>query len=139
MKLREFVETLENKGFEVEQSEKAIDIEWKDTPCAMVSLVCESECWINTSNIRDVEVRAILNRLVLAFANTPLNNRNEKVIAAHKNGSYVSDIFRKKVDEPAFVVEMTDKLDEADEHINVRQRKWLDELFGDKIFYHEEY
>ena len=139
MKLREFVKIAEDKGFGVEQSEKAIDIEWKDTPCAMVSLVSESECWINTSNIRDVEVRAILNRLVSAFANTPLNSRNEKVIAAHKNGSYVRDISRKKVDKPAFVIEMTDKLDEANEHINARQRKWLDELFGDKIYYLEEY
>lgn len=139
MKLREFVEILKDKGFEIEQSEKAIDIEWKDTPCAMVSLVSESECWINTSNIRDVEVRAILNRLVSAFANTPLNSRNEKVIAAHKNGLYVRDISRKKVDEPAFVIEMTDKLDGVDEHIDARRRKWLDELFGDKISYIEKY
>lgn len=139
MRLREFVETLKDKGFEVEQSEKAIDIEWKDTPCAMVSLVSESECWINTSNIRGAEVRAVLNRLVSAFANTPLNSRNEKVIAAHKNGSYVRDISRKKVDEPAFVIEMTDKLDGVDEHIDARQRKWLDELFGDKISYIEKY
>lgn len=80
----------------------------------------------------------VLNRTVSAFANTSLNDRNEKVIAGHKNGSYVRDISRKKVDEPAFVIEMTDKLDEADEHINTRQREWLNELFGDKIFYLEE-
>lgn len=139
MKLREFVKTAEGKGFEVKQSEKAIDIEWKDTPCAMVSLVSESECWINTSNIKDVEVRASLNRLVSAFANTPLNSRNEKVIAAHKNGSYVRRLAVTMTDKPALEVEMTNDINEANDNIYARERDWLDDFFGDKISYIEEY
>lgn len=139
MKLKDFVKIADEKGFKVERSQYTIDLLWRGVPCATVSLKKESDCWINTSKINDTEARMILNRTVSAFANTPLNNRNEKVIAAHKNGSYVRDISRKKVDEPAFVVKMTDKLDEADEHINSRQREWLDELFGDKIYYLEEY
>ena len=119
MKLRDFIKILEDEKFKIHKNQYFVDISWKGGPCARVSLTIFADCWINNSQIKDREVCVVLNRTVSAFANTPLNDRNEKIIAAHKNGSYVRDISRKKVDEPEFVIEMTDKLDEADEHINV--------------------
>lgn len=139
MTLSEFKELAQAAGFKVRRGQYCVDISIGGGTCAGVSLRKFANGWVDSSEIENEVTRAELISLVSEFANTPLTDRYNKVIAKHKNGSYVSDISRKKVDEPAFVIEMTDKLDEADEHINTRQRKWLDELFGDKIYYLEEY
>lgn len=90
MKLREFIKTIEKKGFKVKQAEHTVDIEWKDSPCAMVSLSSVSECWVNTSNIGDEIAREALTRSVSVFANTALADRHGKIFAKHKNGSTTS-------------------------------------------------
>ena len=40
---------------------------------------------------------------------------------------------------PALEVEMTNNFDEANDGISARERDWLDDFFGDKISYIEEY
>lgn len=139
MKLREFIKTIEENGFKAKQAEHTVYIEWKDSPCAMVSLSSVSECWVNTSNIGDEIAREVLTRSVSEFASTPLNDRNEKVIAKHKNGSYVKEVTLLMTGKPALEVEMTNNFDEANDGISARERDWLDDFFGDKISYIEEY
>nr|DAJ83795.1 MAG TPA: hypothetical protein [Caudoviricetes sp.] len=92
MKLREFIDILEGEKFKVHKDQYFVNISWKGTPCARVSLTTLADCWINNGQIKDREVCAILNRAVLSFANTPLNDRNEKLIAKHANGSYVKEV-----------------------------------------------
>lgn len=139
MNLREFVKTIEEKGFKVKQAEHTVDIEWKDSPCAMVSLSSMSECWVNTSNIGDEIAREVLTRSVSAFTNTPLADRHGKVFAKHKNGSYVKEVTLLMMDRPALMIEMTNNYTEANDGISARERDWLDDFFGDKISYIEEY
>lgn len=63
----------------------------------------------------------------------------KKVIAKHANGSYVREITLLMMGEPALRVEMTNDYDEANDGISDREREWLNDFFGDKIFYLEEY
>lgn len=139
MKLREFVEILENEKFKVHRDQYFVGISWRGTPCARVSLTNLADCWINNSQIKDREVCVVLNRTVSAFANTSLNDRNEKVIAGHKNGSYVKEVTLLMIGEPALKVEMTNSIDEANDSISGREREWLNDFFGDKIYYLEEH
>lgn len=139
MKLREFIEILEGEKFKVHKDQYFVNISWKGTPCARVSLTTFADCWINNSQIKDREVCAVLNRTVLAFANTSLNDRNEKVIAKHANGSYVREVTLLMIGEPALKVEMTNDYDEANDGISDHEREWLNDFFGDKIYYLEEH
>ena len=139
MKLREFIEILENEKFKVHKDQYFVDISWKGTPCARVSLTIFADCWINNSQIKNREVCVVLNRTVSAFANTSLNDRNEKVIAKHANGSYVKEVTLLMMGEPDLRVEMTNDYDEANDGISDHEREWLNDFFGDKIYYLEGY
>lgn len=139
MKLREFIEILENEKFKVHKDQYFVNISWKGTPCARVSLTIFADCWINNSQIKNREVCVILNRTVSAFANTPLNDRNKKVIAKHANGSYVKEVILLMMGETALRVEMTNNYTEANNGISSLEREWLNNFFGDKISYIEEY
>lgn len=139
MKLREFIEILESEKFKVHRDRYFVDISWRGTPCARVSLTNLADCWINNSQIKDREVCVVLNRTVSAFANTSLNDRNEKVIAGHKNGSYVKEVTLLMIGEPALKVEMTNSIDEANDSISDCEREWLNDFFGDKISYMDGY
>ena len=139
MKLREFIETLEGEKFKVHKDQYFVGISWKGTPCARVSLTTFADCWMNNSRIKDREVCVVLNRTVSAFANTSLNDRNERVIAKHANGSYVKEVTLLMMGEPALGVEMTNDIREANDNISARERDRLDDFFGDKISYIEEY
>lgn len=138
MKLREFIKILEDEKFKVHKDQYSVGISWRGTPCARVSLTIFADCWINNGQIKNREVCVILNRTVSAFANTPLNNRNEKVIAKHANGSYVKEVTLLMIGEPALKIEMTNDISEANDSISARERDWLDDFFGDKISYIEE-
>lgn len=139
MNLREFIKTIEEKGFKVKQAEHTVDIEWKDSPCAMVSLSSMSECWVNTSNIGDEIAREVLTRSVSVFTNTPLADRHGKTFAKHKNGSYVKKVTLLMMGKPTLEIEMTNDISEANDSISAREHDWLDDFFGDKISYIEEY
>ena len=138
MKLREFIEILEGEKFKVHKDQYFVNISWKGTPCARVSLTTFADCWINNSQIKDREVCVVLNRTVSAFANTSLNDRNEKMIAKHKNGSYVKEVTLLMMGKPALRVEMTNNYTEANDGISSLEREWLNNFFGDKISYIEE-
>lgn len=139
MKLREFIKILEDEKFKVRKDQYFVNISWRGTPCARVSLTIFADCWINNSQIKNREVCVILNRTVSAFANTSLNDRNEKVIAKHANGSYVKEVTLLMMGESALKVEMTNDYDEANDGISDREREWLNDFFGDKISYTELY
>lgn len=139
MKLREFIKIIEGKGFKVKRSEYTVDIEWKGSPCAMVSLSSVSDCWVNTSNIGDEIAREVLTRSVSVFTNTSLTDRHEKVIAQHKNGSWVKEVTLLMMGKPALRVEMTNSMTGANDSISEQERGWLNDFFGDKISYTELY
>lgn len=139
MKLRDFKKLVQDIGFSVFCGQYCIDISNGRTPCASVSLRNYADSWVNTQSIDDEATRAQLISLVSEFANTPLNDRNESVIAEHKNGSYVKEVTLLMTGKPALKVEMTNDYNEANDGISYREREWLNDFFGDKIFYHEEY
>lgn len=139
MKLRDFRELVQDAGFRVFCGQYCIDISNGRTPCASVSLCNYADSWVNTQSIDDEATRAQLISLVSEFANTPLNDRNEKVIAKHKNGSYVKEVTLLMTGKPALKVETTNDYNEANDGISGREREWLNDFFGDKIYYIEEY
>ena len=139
MKLRDFKELVRDAGFRVFCGQYCVDISNGHTPCASVSLRNYADSWVNTQSIDDEATRAQLISLVLEFANTPLNDRNEKVIAKHKNGSYVKEVTLLMMGKPALKVEMTNDYNEANDGISSQEREWLNDFFGDKIYYIEEY
>jgi hypothetical protein len=104
-----------------------------------VSLCNYADSWVNTQSIDDEATRAQLISLVSEFANTPLADRYGKVIAKHNNGTYVRQLTKMILSEPAIKVEMTNDINEANDDISAREREWLDDYFGDKISYIEEY
>lgn len=139
MKLRDFRELVQDAGFRVFCGSYCIDISNGNTPCASVSLCKYADSWVNTQSIDDKAIRAQLISFVSEFANTPLNDRNEKVIAKHKNGSYVKEVTLLMMGKPALRVEMTNNYAEANDSISSLEREWLDNFFGDKISYIDEY
>lgn len=139
MKLKDFRELVQDAGFRVFCGRYCIDIFNGRIPCASVSLCNYADSWVNTQSIDDKAIRAQLISLVSEFANTPLNDRNEKVIAKHKNGSYVKEVTLFMIGKPALKVEMTNDYNEANDGISSREREWLNDFFGDKIYYIEEY
>lgn len=94
---------------------------------------------MDSSEIENEVTRAELISLVSEFVNTPLTDRYNKVIAKHKNGSYVRQLTKMIMSAPAIKVEMTNDINEANDGISAREREWLDDYFGDKISYIEEY
>ena len=93
---------------------------------------------MDSSEIENEVTRAELISLVSEFANTPLTDRYKKVIAKHKNGSYVRQLTVVMMGKPALEIEMTNDIREANDSISACERDWLDDFFGDKISYIEE-
>ena len=139
MTLSDFVEQVKAAGYKVFRGQYCVDISNGCTPCASVSLCKYAEGWVNTHSIDDGTNRAQLVSIVADFANTPLGDRYERVIAKHKNGSYVKEVALLMMGEPALKVEMTNDRDEANDSISSLEREWLNDFFGDKISYIEEY
>lgn len=139
MTLGEFKELAQAAGFKVRRGQYCVDISIGGWVCAGVSLKKFANGWIDSSEIENEVTRAELISLVSEFANTPLADRYKKVTAKHKNGSYVKQLNVVMMGEPALEVEMTNDIGEANDGISARERDWLDDFFGDKISYIEEY
>lgn len=139
MTLNDFIELIKEAGYRVFRGQYCIDISNGHAPCASVSLCNYADCWVNTHSIDDEITRARLISLVSEFANTPLGDRHERVIAKHANGSYVRQLTVVMMGKPALKIEMTNDIDEANDSISAREREWLNDYFGDKISYIEEY
>ena len=139
MTLSEFEELTQAAGFRVRRGQYCVDISIGGEVCAGVSLKKFANGWIDSSEIENEVTRAELIGLVSEFANTPLTDRYKKVIAKHKNGSYVERLNVVMMGEPALEIEMTNDISGANDGICARERDWLDDFFGDKISYIEEY
>lgn len=139
MTLGEFKELAQAAGFKVFVGSYCADVSLDRRPCASIVLRRFADCWVNTGDIDNEVTRAELVNLVSEFANTPLTDRHERVIAKHKNGSYVKQLNVVMMGEPALEVEMTNDIGEANDGISARERDWLDDFFGNKISYIEEY
>lgn len=139
MTLGEFEELTQAAGFRVRRGQHCVDISIGGEVCAGVSLKKFANGWIDPSEIENEVTRAELIGLVSEFANTPLTDRYKKVIAKHKNGSYVKRLNVVMMGEPALEIEMTNDISGANDEISARERDWLDDFFGGKISYIEEY
>lgn len=139
MTLSEFKELAKAAGFKVRRGQYCVDISIGGGVCAGVSLRKFANGWIDSSEIENEVTRAELISLVSEFANTPLTDRYKKVIAKHKNGSYVRQLTVIMMDKPALEIEMTNDISGANDGISARERDWLDDFFGDKISCIEEY
>lgn len=139
MTLSEFKELAQASGFKVRRGQYYVDISIGGGVCAGVSLRKFANGWVDSSEIENEVTRAKLISLVSEFANTPLTDRYNKVIAKHKNGSYVRQLTVVMMGKPALEIEMTNDIGEANDSISARERDWLDDFFGDNISYIEEY
>lgn len=139
MTLSEFKELAQAAGFRVFAGSYCVDVSLDRKPCASIVLRKFADGWVNTGNIDNDVIRAELISAVSEFANTPLTDRYEKVWAKHENGSYVKEVTVLMMGEPALRVEMTNDFKEANDSISDRERGWLDDHFGNKISYIEEY
>ena len=139
MTLNDLAELVKAAGYRVFRGQRCVDISNGHTPCASVSICNYADSWVNTQSIDDEATRAQLISLVADFANTPLDDRYEKVIAKHKNGSYVKEVTKIMMGKAAIKVEMTNDINDANDSIAACERRWLDSFFGDKISYIEEY
>ena len=139
MTLGEFEELTQAAGFRAWRGQYCVDISIGDEVCAGVSLKKFANGWIDSSEIENEVARAELISLVSEFANTPLTDRYKKVIAKHENGSYVKRLNVVMMGKPALEIEMTNDVSGANDGISARERDWLDDFFGGKISYIEEY
>lgn len=139
MKLSEFRKAIQRLGLTCSGEKRHIYIYEGNNTRASVALRVPSVAWISIDDMKDENTRARLINLVAEFANTPLSDRYEKVIAEHTNGSYVKEVTSLMTGEPALRVEMTNNYAEANDSVSSLEREWLDNLFGDKISYIEEY
>lgn len=139
MKLSEFKKAIRRLGLTHSGERRQIYISEGGNTCASVALRVPSVAWISVDGIKDENTRARLINLVAEFANAPLSDRYEKVIAKHANGSYVKEVTLLMMGESALKVEMTNDRDEANDSISSLEREWLNNFFGDKISYIEEY
>ena len=139
MKLSEFKKSIRRLGLTHSGEKRCIYISEGGNTCASVALRVPSVAWISIDGMKDEDIRARLLNLVAEFANTPLSDRYEKVIAKHENGSYVKEITLLMMGEHALRVEMTNNRAEASDGISSLEREWLGDFFGDKISYIEEY
>lgn len=139
MKLSEFKKAIQRLGLTHSGEKRQIYISEYGNTCASVALRVPSVAWISVDGMKDENTRARLINLVAEFANTPLSDRYEKVIAKHDNGSYVKEVTLLMMGEPALRVEMTNNRAEASDGISSLEREWLNNFFGNKISYIEEY
>lgn len=139
MKFSEFRKAVRSLGLTYSGEKRCIYISDGGNTCASVALRVPSIAWISVNDVKDENTRARLINLVAEFANTPLSDRYEKVIAKHANGSYVKEVTLLMMGEPALRVEMTNDYSEANNGISRLEREWLNNFFGDKISYIEEY
>ena len=139
MKLSEFRKAIRRLGFTHSGEKGQIYISEGSNACASVALRVPSVAWISVDGVKNERTRAKLINLVAEFANTPLSDRYEKVIAEHENGSYVKEVTLLMIGGPALRVEMTNNYAEANNSISSLEREWLNNFFGDKISYIEEY
>ncbi len=139
MTFAEFRELAQAAGFSVRRGRYSVDISIGGGTCAGVSLAKFANGWVDSSEIENEDTRAELISLVSEFANTPLTNRYGKVIAKHKNGSYVRQLTVVMMGKTALEVEMTNDISKANDSISACEREWLDDFFGNKISYIEEY
>lgn len=139
MRFSEFRKAIRSLGLAYSGEKRQIYISEGSNACASVALRVPSVAWISVDGMKDENTRARLINLVAEFANTPLSDRYEKVIAKHANGSYVKEVTLLMMGEPALKVEMTNDRDEANDSISSLEREWLNNFFGDKISYIEEY
>lgn len=139
MTLGEFKELAQAAGFKVRRGRYCVDVSIGGGVCAGVSLAKFANGWVDSSEIENEVTRAELISLVSEFANTPLTDRYKKVTAKHKNGSYVKQLTVVMMGKPALEIEMTNDINEANDSISACERDWLDDFFGDKISYIEEY
>lgn len=139
MKLSEFKKAIRRLGLTHSGEKRQIYISEDSNTYASVSLRVPSAAWISVDGMKNENTRARLINLVAEFANTPLSDRYEKVVAKHANGSYVKEVTLLMMGEPALKVEMTNDRDEANDSISSLEREWLNNFFGDKISYIEEY
>ena len=139
MKLSEFRKDVRRLGLTHSGEKRQIYISEGSNTCASVALRVPSVAWISVDGMKDENTRARLINLVAEFANTPLSDRYEKVIAEHANGSYVKEVTLLMMGKPALEVEMTNDRDEANDSISSLEREWLNNFFGDKISYIERY
>lgn len=139
MKLSDFRKAVRRLGLTYSGEKRCIYISECGNTCASVALRVPSVAWISVDGVKNEDTRARLINLVAEFANTPLSDRYEKVIAKHENGSYVKEVTLLMMGEPALRVEMTNNYAEANDGISSLEREWLNSFFGDKIGYIEEY
>lgn len=139
MKLSEFKRAIQRLGLTHSGEKRQIYISEDGNTCASVALRVPSIAWISVDGMKNENTRSRLINLVAEFANTPLSDRYEKVIAKHENGSYVKEVTLLMMGKPAPRVEMTNNYAEANDSISSLEREWLDNFFGDKISYIEEY
>lgn len=139
MTLSEFKELAQAAGFKVRRGQYSVDISIGGGVCAGVSLRKYANGWVDSSEIKNEITRAELISLVSEFINTPLGDRYGKVIAKHKNGSYVKEVTVVMMGKTALEVKMTNDISEANDSIAACEREWLNDFFGDKISYIEEY
>ena len=139
MKLSEFRKAIQRLGLTCSGEKRHIYISEGNNTRASVALRVPSVAWISVDGMKDENTRARLINLVAEFANTPLSDRYEKVIAEHTSGSYVKEVTLLMAGEPALRVEMTNNYAEANDSVSSLEREWLDNFFGDKISYIEEY
>ena len=139
MKFNDFRKAIRRLGLTHSGEKRYIYISEDSNTCASVSLRVPSVAWISINSMKDENTRAELINLVAEFANTPLSDRYEKVIAKHEDGSYVKEVTLLMMGKPALRVEMTNNYTEANDNISSLEREWLDRFFGDKISYIEEY
>ena len=139
MKLSEFKKAIQRLRLTHSGGKRQIYISEYGNTCASVALRVPSVAWISVDGMEDENTRARLINLVAEFANTPLFDRYEKVIAKHANGSYVKEVTLLMMGEPALRVEMTNNRAEASDGISSLEREWLNNFFGNKISYIEEY
>ena len=139
MTLSKFKELAQAAGFTVFVRSYCVDVNLGRIPCASIVLRRFADSWVNTGGIENEVTRAEFINLVSEFANTPLTDRYNKVIAKHKNGSYVRQLTVVMMGKPALEIEMTNDINEANDSISACEREWLDNFFGDKISYIEEY
>ena len=139
MKLSKFRKAIRRLGLTYSGEKRHIYISEDGNTCASVALRVPSVAWISVDGIKDENTRARLINLVAEFANTPLSDRYEKVIAEHTDGSYVKEVTLLMVGKPALRVEMTNNYAEANSGISSLEREWLNNFFGNKISYIEEY
>lgn len=139
MTLSEFKDGVRRLGLTHSGGKHYIYISEYGNACASVALHVPSVAWISIDGIKNKNTRARLINIVAEFANTPLSDRYEKVIAKHENGSYVKEVTLLMMGEPALRVEMTSNYADANDSISSLEREWLNNFFGDKIIYIEEY